>query len=40
MEVVETKEVNNEKRCAKLYKFDNTIQISSIISFIKQFENE
>ena len=40
MKVINTKENNNENRYTKLFNFDNTIQIDSLIEFIKQSENE
>lgn len=40
MNVVNTKESDSERRYMKIFNFDNTIQIDSLIELIKKFEND
>ena len=40
MKVISTKESDSERRYMKVFTFDDTIQIDSLIDVVKQFENE
>ncbi|MBQ2872651.1 MAG: hypothetical protein IJE89_01465 [Bacilli bacterium] len=39
MNVINTRESNDERRYTKIFYFDNTVQIDSLINFINQFES-
>ena len=39
MNIINTREHDDDRRYTKIFSFDDTIQIGSLLEFIKQFEN-